>query len=343
MAKLDQIEALAASHESELKEALANAYSELLAGFPLNIVSSSLDDIDPDHIRDQLEQILDLNDNGVPDSFEGQVEKIADKLDSFILAIAALAAAQAGHTINDRDSKLTGARQAARAFANHLVAEAALQISAAIETAIMGRGSTDARAEQLRRSIGLSAKQAATLEAMRLALRQHIVTPRRFISATTNADGVQIPARYTRTTNIRPIIAGLRGWVSAGQLRLVMKALANANLRQVDATRLLDSHAAALRSFRLNAIAGETVHELAEIAKLAGWQTAQHYGALPADQRRFWQTADDERVRHTHRQVSAMNPDGVQLAEPFETPFGPRMNAPLEWGCRCKVTLGPTG
>lgn len=341
MANHDQIDALTASHERELSEALADAYSELLAGFELNAIASSLDDIDPDHIRDQLELILNLHDRGVPEPFERRADKIADKLESFILAIAALAAAQAGHTINDRDAKLADARQAARAFGNHLVAETALQISAAIEAAIVGRGSTDARAEQFRRSIGLSAKQADSLEAMRLALKQHVATPRRLLPATINTDGVRTPARYSRTTKTRPIIAGLRGRVSAAQLRLVVKALANADLSQADANQLLDRHAAALRSFRINAVAGEAMHELAEIAKLAGWQAAQHYGALPADQRRFWQTAEDERVRHTHRQVSEMNPQGVQLGEPFETPFGPRMNAPLEWGCRCKATLWP--
>lgn len=343
MAQTAQIQQLAESHERELKEAFAEAYSELLASFDVDLIASSLDDNDPDHIREQVEIILNLGDEGVPPTFQRQADRIAGKLESFVLAIAALAASQVGHTINDRDRLLDGAKQAARAYTRHLIAETALQISTAIEVAIMAQGPTFLRAEHFRRSIGLSTKQAETLEAMRIALQRHVTTPRRLLPATTNERGERIPARYTRTTNVRPIVAGLRGRVSAPQLRLVIKALANTELSQGDANQLLDRHAAAMRTFRANAVAGEAVHELAEVAKLAGWQVAQHYGALPADQRRYWQTAGDERVRHTHAEVSAMNPNGVPLDQPFETPFGPRVNAPLEWGCRCKAALGPKG
>lgn len=76
------------------------------------------------------------------------------------------------------------------------------------------------------------------------------------------------------------------------------------------------------------------------MAKLTGWQIAQRFRALPADQRRYWRTAGDERVRFTHVQVPGMNRAGVPLNQPFATPLGPCFTPPLEAGCRCKATLG---
>jgi hypothetical protein len=51
---------------------------------------------------------------------------------------------------------------------------------------------------------------------------------------------------------------------------------------------------------------------------------------------RFWETAGDERVRQTHREIPGLNKDGRKWNEPFQTPTGPQMHAPsTEIGCRC--------
>jgi hypothetical protein len=339
MATLDDIENLVASHELELTGMLDTAFQELLEGIDANQVASSLDDNDADHIREQLSIILNLGDDGVPDAFATNAKEAGDLLESFILAIAALAAAQALHTINDRDPMLVSARNAARRFGQQVIADTAFQISAAIEAAIYSPDANHLRAGQLKRTIGLSVRQADSLETLRVALQRHLDTPRRLIPAKTDANGVRIPSRYGRQSNTRAILASTRGRISATQRQLLAKALANADLTQAEADRLLDRHAIALRKFRLKAIAAENVHELAEVGKVAGWQVAQRFGSLPTDQRRVWKTAGDERVRHTHDQVAALNPNGVRLDQPFATPFGPRMNAPLEWGCRCKSVL----
>ncbi len=220
------------------------------------------------------------------------------------------------------------------------LADTAAAISAAIESAIYGAGTPHARAAQLKRSIGLTVRQAASLDAMQAALQRFLDTPRRLTPARTDDNGVRIPATYTRQANTRAILGSTRGRISAAQHQILTRALANPKLTQADADALLDAHAGAMRRFRIRAVSAEGVHQLAETAKLTGWRIAQQFGALPADQRRYWRTAGDERVRHTHAKVPSMNLAGVRLDQPFATPFGAKMNAPLEWGCRCKAVLG---
>lgn len=56
---------------------------------------------------------------------------------------------------------------------------------------------------------------------------------------------------------------------------------------------------------------------------------------------RFWRTAGDERVRHTHRLIPGMNAKGVGWGEPFQTPTGPSMHAPhdVDIMCRCREVI----
>lgn len=86
-----------------------------------------------------------------------------------------------------------------------------------------------------------------------------------------------------------------------------------------------------------NIARNETVKSLSA-AKTEMWQQNIDRGKIDAKLiTRFPVTAGDERVRHTHREVPAMNKDGRGWGEPFETPFGPQMHAPYESevGCRC--------
>jgi len=62
--------------------------------------------------------------------------------------------------------------------------------------------------------------------------------------------------------------------------------------------------------------------------------------------RRFWITAGDEKVRHEHREIPRLNPDGVGLNEPFKYPGGRYIRLPgdpdvrdgsMVINCRCTV------
>lgn len=336
----DAIETLATKREGDLSAVLIAAIDGYLDTIDLTVLASSLDDIDANHIRRQIALILGLDDTGFPDELDTPFGDGLAALATLAGAIAALAASQARHTLNTNSATVREANAAAGAFLTAFRLDTANAIRAAIESATYGSGTPYARATQLKRAIGLSVKQATSLEFMREALQTYLNAPRTRIPARTDAAGKRVPASYVRSADTRAIIAATRGHISAAQSRMLAKALNNPNLTAAAADAMLDRHAAALRRHRTQAVMGEGIHTLTEQAKLTGWSIAQRFGALPADQHKFWQTAGDERVRHTHAQVPAMNRTGVLLNEPFATPFGPRMSPPLEWGCRCRARLG---
>lgn len=336
----DHIDALASSHEKQLAELIEAAFLALLATVNVDQLAGALDDSGADHIRGQLAIILDLDGSGTPDALTEGLDGAAALLASFVVAVAALAAAQGKHTLNSNGNSLAGVRADAQAVLHRFLADTATATRAAIETAIYGPGSPQGRAAQLNRSIGLTARQAASLDVMQAALQRFLDTPRKLTPARVDANGVRIPASYMRQANTRAILAATRGKISAAQRQLLARAMSNPKLSHADADALLDAHASAMRRFRIRAASSEGIHQLTEAAKLTGWRVAQRFGGLPADQRRYWQTAGDERVRHTHSQVPGMNAAGVSLDQPFATPLGPRMYSPLEWGCRCKAVLG---
>lgn len=84
--------------------------------------------------------------------------------------------------------------------------------------------------------------------------------------------------------------------------------------------------------------ASTALHE----AQVQAWDQAIARGAARPDQvRRFWVTAGDDHVRPTHRAVPGMNPKGVGLHEPFQTPKGPTLQPgwAFDPGCRCRVRV----
>jgi hypothetical protein len=86
-----------------------------------------------------------------------------------------------------------------------------------------------------------------------------------------------------------------------------------------------------------NIARNETIKALGA-AQTQAWQQAIDKGAVETDLLlRFWVTAGDERVRHTHRLVPGMNKGGRRWGEPFLTPTGPSMHAPHDTDpvCRC--------
>ncbi|WP_188064240.1 hypothetical protein [Sphingobium sp. KCTC 72723] len=339
MAAPDHIEALALSYERDLAALLSRVHSAAFDEINADLIAAILDDIDADHIRAQLVMTLDLaDDNLLPTIAEGNADLLF-MLVGLVAAAAAHATAQVGHSINPRDAGLTPPNVAAQRLLARFNADSALAFAAAIETAIYGPGKPYSRALQLRRSIGLTVKQAAMLETMRMTLHQYLAAPQKVIPARVGPNGVRVPIMVVRNIDTRRLLAATRGHVSAAQRQMLKKALNNPKLTMAQAETILDDHAKELRAYRARAVAGEVIHTLIETAKLAGWRIAQRAGALAADQRRYWKTAGDERVRHTHAQVPAMNPKGVPLDQPFVTPLGDHFTPPLEYGCRCKAVL----
>ncbi|OBX18569.1 hypothetical protein A9995_11420 [Erythrobacter sp. QSSC1-22B] len=336
---IEHMEALTDAQQRRIIADLEAALAAYLDGVDISRMASTLDDIDSNHIREQLATQLELDEAGQPTPTLDILSVSLIAIASFSGAMVALAAAQGRHIVNPNSRQVVAVRDAATDFMLRYLADTAQGIRAAIETAIFTPGSFEARAALLKHSIGLSVRQAASYEVMHDALMQFVNAPLRRGPARIDANGVRQPGTVVRLINARAVLASTRGQISGAQRRLLEKAMSNPQLTEAGAIEILDRHASALRRFRIRAAMGEGIHALAETAKLAGWMIARDVGALPTDQRRYWQTAGDERVRHSHAQVPGMNAKGVLLDQPFATPLGPTKFPPLEYGCRCRAEL----
>lgn len=83
----------------------------------------------------------------------------------------------------------------------------------------------------------------------------------------------------------------------------------------------------------------ESLEALAEGRQLV-WLQAKRDGTIDGATR-YFVVAPDERTCDICKPIPRMNPDGVGLETPFQTPDGPVMNPPLHPQCRCTVFLKP--
>lgn len=335
---LDPIEVLAPTHATDVTRLLQSASQSALASIDIDAVEAILLDTNGDTARRRLVIALGLTDNAPDDLAQAFGASIA-LLATMVAAVAALAASRYSIVSNSADRFVIQAQQDAAKTLSNSLADTGLAISAAIERAIYSTASLSDRARQLVDSIGLTVNQANALDVMRQTLATYLSAPIRIAPRTTDINGNRIPATPYRAINIDRLLRSTRGILSAAQRATLAKAMQNVRLRQDDADELLSNHAGALRDFRLRTIASQAAHEAQEQGKLAGWRIAQRSGRLPADARRYWRTMQDEAVRHDHAQVPTMNPAGVALDQPFQTPLGQRMTPPLEMNCRCKAEI----
>lgn len=71
------------------------------------------------------------------------------------------------------------------------------------------------------------------------------------------------------------------------------------------------------------------------------WQQAVADGWLDAGTKRRWLATPDDRTCPFCIAAEVMNAGGVGIDEPFETPFGPMMDATLHPNCRCVSVIIP--
>jgi hypothetical protein len=76
--------------------------------------------------------------------------------------------------------------------------------------------------------------------------------------------------------------------------------------------------------------------QAANDASLAAWRQAAADGLVdPAQVRRHWVVADDERLCEVCEPIPNLNPGGVGLDEPFRTPIGALDGPTAHPRCRC--------
>lgn len=95
-----------------------------------------------------------------------------------------------------------------------------------------------------------------------------------------------------------------------------------------------------LLNHRAKTIARTETIRAAGMGREALWKQAVDEGLLdPYATRRSWLITPDDRLCPTCQAIPEMNPDGVRLFEPFQTPNGPEMLEPAHPNCRCSVVL----
>lgn len=199
-------------------------------------------------------------------------------------------------------------------------------VQQAITLILAGGAGFGLGAVHLLAAIGMTAKQSTLfIAANRNAVRlQDIMAG----AATDAARAAAVSAYLSKLpaliqSPLRKLIANGNGQITPDDIRVLSKNLARG---------LID--------YRVNVLSDFNATAIANLAEVMVWQEAKHQGVIPADSRKFWITKGDERVRHTHSEIAAMNPEGVPIDGTFKNPLGLALHAPpAEINCRCRLSL----
>lgn len=148
-------------------------------------------------------------------------------------------------------------------------------------------------------------------------------------------------------SNLRTeILAGHEGAATSRRLDAVTKQKIRKRIRDGTVTEaFLDevevTYTHSLRRRRALDIARTETIRANGAGREESWREAQRRGVITDQARRFWIVTPDDRLRETHAAVPDMNPDGVAIGEPFDTPIGAVLHEPMEPLCRCSVGLVP--
>src|SRR5262249_17573663 len=98
----------------------------------------------------------------------------------------------------------------------------------------------------------------------------------------------------------------------------------------------------ALLRDRARTIARTETIDASSAGQRALWDEARRAGYLGDDARRHWIITPDERLCPACEEMPKLNPDGVPLGEPYQTPDGgEKMGPTLHPRCRCAESLSP--
>lgn len=186
-------------------------------------------------------------------------------------------------------------------------------------------------------TIGLTTKQAASLSNYRLALEK-IALPTKPVFRSKLIIGGKV--RIENTHNFNDVIPPeVIRTLSASQRSVLRKAI-NTGIDQQQIEKLVSKQQKALLLHRAKAIARNVSSKLAHTAQQQVFNALATARLIDRNKyRRYWVTAHDEKVRHSHSQVEATHSKGVAINQPFKTALGNFMHPPLEINCRCHVVI----
>lgn len=99
--------------------------------------------------------------------------------------------------------------------------------------------------------------------------------------------------------------------------------------------RMVEKYRKRLLNQRATTIARTETINASNAGQQMMWQQAQEQGLLPMTAKKRWIVTPDDRLCPVCRVIPSMNPDGVLLNEPFQTPNGPKMTPTAHPNCRC--------
>jgi hypothetical protein len=150
------------------------------------------------------------------------------------------------------------------------------------------------------------------------------------------------PLRFAQELRDGKAAAATRRRLSAVDKAMIRKRIADGTVDEAFIAEMQDRYTFSLLNRRAQDIARTETAKAANEGKRISWRQARDEGLLPEGVRRIVIVTPDERLRDTHAAVPEMNPDGVGLDEPFDTPWGPQMGPPWPadpYNCRCDDAL----
>lgn len=192
-----------------------------------------------------------------------------------------------------------------------------------------GDMSPRAMAELMVRSIALAPDQARSAAHFARAFHEAITATDR--TETNNA--ITIPP-----ATVKKILQRHAQHLNAAQRSTLRSALGKEMIKE-NVEGLIRRHDRALINYRQSIIARQEATRTMHVGEYLAFKQGKANRTIPRDARRYWKTRGDERVRHDHRMVMAMNPNGIDVGQAFQTPLGPVMHPPLEVNCRCRVVV----
>jgi hypothetical protein len=147
------------------------------------------------------------------------------------------------------------------------------------------------------------------------------------------------PANLAREIREGQAAAATSRRLSAVDKARIRSRIARGTVDDAFVREMSERYTHSLRRRRGLNIARTETMDAANTGQRESWRQAARDGQLPRTARRDVVVTPDERLRVSHAEVPGMNPNGVGLDEPFDTPWGALMGPPWEPLCRCSETL----
>lgn len=142
-------------------------------------------------------------------------------------------------------------------------------------------------------------------------------------------------------------VRDMRRYVSEGRLpeASLRRVLLGRRLSETEVDRLVEKYRLQLLNARAVAVSRDRARWAVSFGQELFWQQQVRAGRLsPQDVRKEWLYTPDDRVRHAHRTIPMLNPEGRPLNVPFQSSLGnimypgdPSAPAANTANCRCTV------